>query len=117
VWGVGLPDALYRAGAKEGDTVALREAGMEKVQKTVIREVDGQKVQQEVTVDRRAWEAEVAEQSKEPVAKAQASSNAKMVVEGDKAASTGDAAKDQTTRLQQLVQEHQAKRDRDEQER
>lgn len=59
VWGVGLPDAMLKAGARQGDQVRLREAGMERVTKNVIREIDGRRVRVQQQVDRRAWEAEV----------------------------------------------------------
>lgn len=59
VWGVGLPDALLKAGAREGDQIRLRELGMERVMKTVIREVNGRPVRFQQEVDRRAWEADV----------------------------------------------------------
>lgn len=129
VWGVGIPDALYRADAKEGDTITLREAGMEKVPKTIIREVDGKKVKQEVMVDRRSWEAEVTERGigatepkKDHIAEVDASSKAKTMVEEKQASREGDAsttepARQQTNRLQQLRQEHEADKGRDEQER
>lgn len=129
VWGVGIPDALYRADAKEGDTITLRESGMEKVKKTVIREVDGKKVKQEAMVDRRSWEAEVAERGKSATdatkdrpPEVDASSKAKTVVEERQASRDGDAsttepAKQQTNHLQQLRQEHEASKERDDQER
>ncbi len=129
VWGVGIPDALYRADAKEGDTITLREAGMEKVKKTIINEVDGKKVKQEVMVDRRSWEAQVTERSigvtepkKDHIAEVDTSSKSKIMVEEKQASREGDAsttepAKQQTNRLQQLRQEHEADKGRDEQER
>lgn len=58
-WGVGLPDAMLRAGAKTGDQVRLQEAGMETVTKSVIRTVDGQQVRVQQQVERRSWDAEV----------------------------------------------------------
>lgn len=58
-WGVGIPNAMMQAGAREGDQVRLRENGMEKVTKSVIREVDGQLQRVEQQVDRRSWEADV----------------------------------------------------------
>ncbi|UZX45519.1 relaxase (plasmid) [Agrobacterium sp. 13-2099-1-2] len=129
VWGVGIPDALYRADAKEGDSITLREAGMEKVPKTIIREVDGKKVKQEVMVDRRSWEAEVTERGigatepkKEHIAEVDTSSKSKTMVEQKQTSREGDAsttepAKQQTNRLQQLRQEHEADKARGEQER
>lgn len=58
-WGVGLPDAMMKAGARNGDQVRLQETGMERVTKTVIRTVDGNPVRVEQEVDRRSWDAEV----------------------------------------------------------
>ncbi|TMU83869.1 LPD7 domain-containing protein, partial [Brucella haematophila] len=62
VWGVGLPDALHRAGADIGDEIHLRSTGTERVMKTVIQEIDGQKHRVEQMVDRRAWEANLLEE-------------------------------------------------------
>ena len=58
-WGVGIPNAMMQAGAREGDQVRLRETGMEQVTKAVIREVDGQLQRVEQQVNRRSWEADV----------------------------------------------------------
>lgn len=58
-WGVGLPDAMLKAGARQGDYVRVREAGMETVTKNVLREVDGRTVRVPQEVERRAWDAEV----------------------------------------------------------
>lgn len=58
-WGVGIPNAMMQAGAREGDQVRLRETGMEQVVKSVIREVDGQLQRVEQPVNRRSWEADV----------------------------------------------------------
>ncbi|PSH70140.1 hypothetical protein CU102_03305 [Phyllobacterium brassicacearum] len=58
-WGVGLPDAMLKSGAHQGDYVRVREAGMETVTKTVLREINGQTVRVPKEVQRRAWDAEV----------------------------------------------------------
>ncbi len=58
-WGVGLPDAMFKSGAHQGDYVRVREAGMETVTKNVLREIDGQTVRVRKEVQRRAWDAEV----------------------------------------------------------
>ena len=58
-WGVGLPDAMLKSGAHQGDCVRVREAGMETVTKNVLREIDGQTVRVPKEVQRRAWDAEV----------------------------------------------------------
>lgn len=62
LWGVGLPDALIKVGAKEGDQIRLRETGMERVTKTVLREVDGKLTRVNQDVNRRAWEAQVVQE-------------------------------------------------------
>jgi len=59
LWGVGLPDAILKAGASKGDHIRIREAGMETVTKNIIREVNGRTVRVPYQVQRRAWEAEV----------------------------------------------------------
>lgn len=59
VWGVGLPEALTKASAKQGDFLRLRETDMERVAKSVLREVDGKLTHVTQDVDRRAWEARV----------------------------------------------------------
>jgi hypothetical protein len=64
IWGAGLPEALDKAGAREGDRIRLRELGMERVVKIVAREVNGKTVRMEQEVDRRAWEAEVIRERK-----------------------------------------------------
>ncbi|EGP54315.1 relaxase/mobilization nuclease family protein (plasmid) [Agrobacterium tumefaciens F2] len=122
VWGVGLPDALSHADAKEGDTITLREAGMEKVEKTVIREVEGKKVRSVELVDRRKWEAEVIPERDDKTAEVEASPNARPVVEEKAAVREGEAsqaepAARQLNRLDELRQEREEKRDRDDQER
>lgn len=61
IWGVGIPDALDRAGVKVGDKINLREDGIESVKKPIIKEVDGKKVRETIEVDRRAWKAEMLE--------------------------------------------------------
>ena len=61
VWGVGIPDALNRAGVQIGDKINLREDGKEWVKKPVIKEVDGKKVRETIEVERRAWKSEVLE--------------------------------------------------------
>jgi len=61
-WGVGLPDAILKSGAREGDHLRVREAGMETVTKNVLREIDGRTVRLPQEVERRAWEAEVVRQ-------------------------------------------------------
>jgi len=59
IWGVGLPDAILKAGAKKQDHVRIRQAGMETVTKNVLREVQGRTVRVPYVVQRRRWEAEV----------------------------------------------------------
>lgn len=61
VWGVGIPDALNRAGVQIGDKINLREDGKEWVKKPIIKEVDGNKVRETIEVERRAWKAEMLE--------------------------------------------------------
>ncbi len=122
VWGVGLPDALSHADAKEGDTITLREAGMEKVEKTVIREVEGKKVRSVELVDRRKWEAEVIPERDDKTAEVETSPTARPVVEEKAAVREGEAsqaepAARQLNRLDELRQEREEKRDRDDQER
>ena len=56
-WGVGLPDAMLKAGARQGDHLRLREVGMESVTKNVLREIDGRTVRIQQEVERRAWDA------------------------------------------------------------
>jgi len=122
VWGVGLPDALSHADAKDGDTITLREAGMEKVEKTVIREVEGKKVRSVELVDRRKWEAEVIPERDDKTVEVETSPNARPVVEEKAAVREGEAsqaepAARQLNRLDELRQEREEKRDRDDQER
>lgn len=122
VWGVGLPDALSHADAKEGDTITLREAGMEKVEKTVIREVEGKKVRAVELVDRRKWEAEVIPERGDKTAEVETSPNPRPVVEEKAAVREGEASQAepsarQLNRLDELRQEREEKRDRDDQER
>jgi len=62
LWGVGLPDAILKAGAEKGDHVRIREAGMETVTKNIIREVQGRSVRVPYQVQRRAWEAKVVQE-------------------------------------------------------
>jgi len=59
LWGVGLPDAILKVGAKKGDYVRIHEAGMEAVTKNIIREVQGRTVRVPYQVQRRTWQAEV----------------------------------------------------------
>lgn len=121
IWGVDIPDAISRADAKEGDTITLREMGIEKVEKTIIKEVDGNKVKSLELVDRRVWEAEVVSEKTQQLSEVEPSSEGRSVVEHKaqvKAeASTSEPAAQQPSRLQQLEQEEQAKRDQSEQER
>ncbi|TMV18587.1 relaxase/mobilization nuclease, partial [Rhizobium sp. Td3] len=113
--------ALSHAEAKQGDTITLREAGMEKVEKTVIREVDGQKVREVEMVDRRKWEAEVVTVRHDKTVEVETSSDRRPVVEEKAAvreggASQAEPAARQLNRLEELMKEREAKRDRDEQE-
>ncbi len=122
VWGVGIPAALSNADAKTGDTITLREAGMEKVEKTVIREVDGQKVREVELVDRRKWEADVVPARDNKTVTVETSSDDRPVVEEKAAVREGEAsqaepAARQLNRLEELMNEREAKRGRDEQER
>lgn len=124
VWGVGLPDALYRAGAKDGDRITLREDGMETVVKPVIKEIDGQRVRTEQEVERRRWDVEVVEAKDrdQPVAKVETSSASQSNIElkadvREAEASRTDPPQQQVTRLEQLQREHAERQERDEQER
>ncbi|KAB0567242.1 LPD7 domain-containing protein [Brucella pituitosa] len=124
VWGVGLPDALHRAGADIGDEIQLRSTGTERVMKTVIQEIDGQKHRVEQMVDRRAWEANLLEERDRTDEKVEgskqldnrASMETKAVVRDGETART-DPPQQQVARLQELEQEQQEKKDRDEHER
>lgn len=124
VWGVGLPDALHRAGADIGDEIHLRSTGTERVLKTVIQEIDGQKHRVEQMVDRRAWEANVLEErdrTDEKVEDSQqldsrANMETKAVVRDGERART-DPPQQQVPRLQELEHEQQQKKERDEHER
>jgi len=62
VWGVGLPEALMKAGAKQGDLLRLRETNKERVVKSVLRDVDGKLTHVTQEVDRRGWEAQVVQE-------------------------------------------------------
>ncbi|MCA1868520.1 relaxase [Agrobacterium genomosp. 3] len=122
VWGVGIPAALSHADAKEGDTITLKEAGMEKVEKTVIREVEGRKVREVEMVDRRKWEAEVVTARDDKTAEVETSSDQRLVIEEKAAVREGEASQSepsarQLNRLEELMKERDAKRDRDDQER
>ncbi|MGK8642633.1 LPD7 domain-containing protein [Brucella anthropi] len=124
VWGVGLPDALHRAGADIGDEIHLRSTGTERVLKTVIQEIDGQKHRVEQMVDRRAWEANVLEERDRTNEKVEGSKQldnrvsmeAKAVVRDGETART-DPPQQQVPRLQELEHEQQQKKERDEHER
>ncbi|MBA8845787.1 MULTISPECIES: LPD7 domain-containing protein [Brucella/Ochrobactrum group] len=124
VWGVGLPDALHRAGADIGDEIHLRSTGTERVMKTVIQEIDGQKHRVEQMVDRRAWEANVLEERDRTDGKVEdsrqldnrVSMETKDVVRDGETART-DPPQQQVPRLQELEQEQQQKKERDEHER
>nr|WP_247876833.1 LPD7 domain-containing protein [Ochrobactrum sp. CM-21-5] len=124
VWGVGLPDALHRAGAEIGDEIHLRSTGTERVLKTVIQEVDGQKQRVEQMVDRRAWEANVLEERDRTDGKVEGSkqldNQVNMEVKGvarDGETMRTDPPQQQVPRLQELEQEQQHKKERDEHER
>ncbi|MGH6773262.1 LPD7 domain-containing protein [Brucella tritici] len=124
VWGVGLPDALHRAGADIGDEIHLRSTGTERVLKTVIQEIDGQKHRVEQMVDRRAWEANVLEERDRTDEKVEGSKQldnrvsmeAKAVVRDGETART-DPPQQQVPRLQELEHEQQQQKERDEHER
>lgn len=124
VWGVGLPDALHRAGADIGDEIHLRSTGTERVLKTVIQEIDGQKHRVEQMVDRRAWEANVLDERDRTDEKVEGSKQldnrvsleAKAVVRDGEIART-DPPQQQVPRLQELEHEQQQKKERDEHER
>lgn len=124
VWGVGLPDALHRASADIGDEIHLRSTGTERVLKTVIQEIDGQKHRVEQMVDRRAWEANVLEERDRTDEKVEGSKQldnrvnmeAKAVVRDGETART-DPPQQQVPRLEELEQEQQHKKERDEHER
>lgn len=75
IWGVGIPDALVRAGVQVGDKINLTEAGTETVKIPVIREVDGTKIKEAIEVDRRTWKAEVLERPEIKVEQAPAKEN------------------------------------------
>ncbi|MGO1164273.1 LPD7 domain-containing protein [Brucella sp. C7-11G] len=124
VWGVGLPDALHRAGAEIGDEIHLRSTGTERVLKTVIQEIDGQKHRVEQMVDRRAWEANVFEGRDRKDGKVdgakQLDDQANLEVKGvvrDGETTRADPPQQQVPRLKELEQEHQQKKERDEHER
>nr|WP_286167859.1 LPD7 domain-containing protein [Ochrobactrum sp. MC-1LL] len=124
VWGVGLPDALHRAGAEIGDEIHLRSTGTERVLKTVIQEVDGQKQRVEQMVDRRAWEADVLEERDRTDGKVEGSkqldNQVNMEVKGmarDGETIRTDPPQQQVSRVQELEQEQQQKKERDEHER
>lgn len=124
VWGVGLPDALHRAGADIGDEIHLRSTGTERVLKTVIQEIDGQKQRVEQMVDRRAWEANLLEERDRADEKVEGSKQldnranmeTKAVVRDGDTART-DPPQQQVPRLQELEHEQQQKKERDEHER
>ncbi|OYR22874.1 LPD7 domain-containing protein [Brucella pseudogrignonensis] len=124
VWGVGLPDALHRAGANIGDEIHLRSTGTECVLKTVIQEVDGQKQRVEQVVDRRAWEANVLEERDRTDGNVEGSkqldNQVNIEVKGvarDGETMRTDPPQQQVPRLQELEQEQQQKKERDEHER
>ncbi|MDT6942461.1 LPD7 domain-containing protein [Brucella pseudogrignonensis] len=124
VWGVGLPDSLHHAGAEIGDEIHLRSTGTERVLKTVIQEIDGQKQRVEQMVDRRAWEANVLEEKDRPDEKGEGSkqldNQVNMEVKGmarDGETMRTDPPQQQVPRLQELEQEQQQKKERDENER
>ncbi len=124
VWGVGLPDSLHRAGAEIGDEIHLRSTGTERVLKTVIQEIDGQKQRVEQMVDRRAWEANLLEERDRADEKVEGSKQldnranmeTKAVVR-DGETTRADPPQQQVARLQELKQEQQQKKERDEHER
>lgn len=124
VWGVGLPDALHRSGAEVGDEIHLRSTGTERVMKTVLKEINGQKQRVEQMVDRRAWEATVLRDRDLNQGKVEGSKQldnrdtmeAKAVVRDGETVRT-DPPQQQVPRLQQLEQEKQQQRERDENER
>lgn len=124
VWGVGLPDTLHRAGAEIGDEIHLRSTGTERVLKTVIEEVDGQKQRVEQMVDRRAWEANVLGERDRTDRKVegakQLDDKVNLEVNGvdrDSETMRTDPPQQQVPRLQDLEQEQQQKKERDEHER
>ncbi len=124
VWGVGLPDALHRAGADIGDEIHLRSTGTECVLKAVIQEVDGQKQRVEQVVDRRAWEANVLEERDRTDGNVEGSkqldNQVNIEVKGvarDGETMRTDPPQQQVPRLQELEQEQQQKKERDEHER
>lgn len=63
-WGVALPDAMLKSGARKGDYVRIREAGTETITRNVLREINGQTVRVPQDVQRRAWDAEVLQERK-----------------------------------------------------
>lgn len=69
-WGVGLPDALEKAGVEKGDRISIRETGIETVTKTIPREIDGKTVLMEANVQRRGWETHKLERQEERQAEA-----------------------------------------------
>jgi len=121
---VALPDALHRSGAEIGDEIHLRSPGTERVLKTLIKEVDGHKQRVEEMVDRRAWEANVLERRERPGNRVEGSRQLEDQGDGEGRAvvrdgetTRTDPPKQQVPRLQQLEQEQQQKKERDEFER
>ena len=90
----------------------------------VIQEVDGQKRRVEQMVDRRGWEANVLEERDRAIDKVEGSKQldnqvnmeTKAAVRDGETART-DPPQQQVPRLQELEQEHQQKKERDEHER
>jgi hypothetical protein len=65
VWGVGLPDALDKAGVQTGDTVSLTVTGRETVEKDVrvIDKATGEERLERRPVQRNVWEATITEKA------------------------------------------------------
>lgn len=124
IWGLGLPDALYRSGAKEGDRVSLREPGTETLLRPAIKDVGNERMLTEQPVEHRRWQVEIEEpHDRDPPAGSAVPSPAPQTGPDspsparDAEAAHRDPPQKQLDRLAELQREHEMRRDRDERER
>lgn len=92
-----------------------------RVEIPVIREVEGKKVRTVEPVDRRKWKAEVIPERDDKIVEVETSPNARPVAEEKAAIREGEASQAEPTtrqliRLDELRQEREKQRDRDDQE-
>lgn len=124
IWGLGLPDALYRSGAKEGDRVSLRELGTETLLRPAIKDVGNERMLTEQPVEHRRWQVEIEEpHDRDPPAGSAVPSPAPRTGPDspsparDAEAAHRDPPQKQLDRLAELQREHEMRRDRDDRER